>query len=205
MSTAVMAKGTGRTYLGRSEAQRREERRARVLAAAFVVYAREGLAGATVRLICAEAGLTPRYFYESFADPIALLLAAFEEAIAHLELILRTALNSAPEDPEARLKAVLTAYYARLRDDAAVARVFLADMHGRNEMVDARFRKALQGFGRSFREIVPDMAKAPALYDDGLAGGLNQIALAWAHSGHSEPLTEVVEAALRLFPFKSGD
>lgn len=194
-----MPKHDDRHYRGVPLSARREERRQRLIAAAFTVYARVGYSGATVRLICAEAGLTPRYFYESFSDPVALLATAFEVAIAHLNTLLRAALVDAAPDPSSRLRAVLTAYYARLRDDAAVARVFLAEMHGVSPALDARFRAVLHGFGASFAEILPAIADAPAVFADGLAGGLNQIALAWVDSQYAARLDDVVDAALLLF------
>ncbi len=188
-----------RTYRGVPLAARREERRQRLIAAAFAVYAREGYSASTVRMICSEAGLTPRYFYESFADPTALLLVAFEVAISHLELILRAALADAQASQEARLRAVLTAYFRRLKDDGAVARVFLAEMHGLSPEIDGRFRVALNAFGRSFAEITPKLADAPPAFADGLAGGLNQIALAWTEGGYKWKIDDVVDSALLLF------
>jgi AcrR family transcriptional regulator len=188
-----------RPYRGVPMTVRREARRQRLIDAAFVVYGRVGYAGATVRLICAEAGLTARYFYESFTDPQALLLAAFEAAIGNLDQILRGALAAAPPDQESRLRAVLTAYYGRLRDDAAVARVFLADMHGASPAIDAHFRAVLHQFGAAFVEITPKIANAPPIFADGLGGGLNQIALAWTDSGYGATLEAVVDAALLLF------
>lgn len=185
-----------RPYRGVPMTERREARRQRLIDAAFLVYARVGYSGATVRLICAEAGLTARYFYESFANPEALLLAAFEAAIGNLDQILRAALAAAPPDQESRLRAVLTAYYGRLRDDA---RVFLADMHGASPAIDAHFRAVLHQFGAAFVEITPNIADAPPIFADGLGGGLNQIALAWTDSGYSATLEAVVDAGLLLF------
>ena len=194
-----MPKPRDRPYRGVPMTERREGRRQRLIEAAFVVYARVGYSGATVRLICAEAGLTARYFYESFADTEALLAAALEAAIGNLDRILRAALADAPPDSQSRLRAVLSAYYGRLRDDAAVARVFLADLHGVSPAIDAHFRAVLHQFGAAFVEITPKIAKAPSLFADGLGGGLNQIALAWTESGYRATLEQVVEAALLLF------
>jgi AcrR family transcriptional regulator len=53
--------------------------------AGLEVYARNGYANAKVRQICSEAGLTERYFYESFDDKEDLLIelvdAIFEDAL----------------------------------------------------------------------------------------------------------------------------
>ena len=66
-----------RTYKGASNEERRTERRQKLLDAAMKVYGAVGYHGATVKAICAEAGLTERYFYESFEKGEALLAAAY--------------------------------------------------------------------------------------------------------------------------------
>ena len=48
-------------------------RRARFIEAGIELFGTQGFRGATVRGICAAAGLTDRYFYESFASLDALL------------------------------------------------------------------------------------------------------------------------------------
>ena len=46
--------------------------------AALEVFAAEGWAGLSARRVCEQAGLTRRYFYESFDDIDALLGALFD-------------------------------------------------------------------------------------------------------------------------------
>jgi AcrR family transcriptional regulator len=58
------------------------ERRAEVAAAARAVIAREGLEGASVRRVAAEAGSSTTVVTHYFADKDALLLAAVEDAYA---------------------------------------------------------------------------------------------------------------------------
>ncbi|HET9877585.1 MAG TPA: TetR/AcrR family transcriptional regulator, partial [Mycobacterium sp.] len=73
-----------RPYAGVDAADRLAARRARLLEAGL------GLLGAdrpqrtelTVRGICREAGLTARYFYESFADKDEFVSAVFDWVIA---------------------------------------------------------------------------------------------------------------------------
>src|SRR5882757_8998724 len=67
-----------RRYRGSSAEERRAQRREQFLRAAVRVYGEEGYRRATVRAVCEAAGLTERYFYESFANSEALLVASFE-------------------------------------------------------------------------------------------------------------------------------
>ncbi len=72
-----------RRYGGRGGEERRAERRERLLDAGLACYGEVGYHAATVRLICARAGLTERYFYESFANGEDLLCAVY---LRHLDL-----------------------------------------------------------------------------------------------------------------------
>ena len=67
-----------RRYGGATLAERRAERREKLIRAAVQVASRNGRDGASVTAICAEAGLTARYFYEHFPNRDALFLAAFD-------------------------------------------------------------------------------------------------------------------------------
>lgn len=76
-------KGTrkGRPYGGVPADERQAERRARIVEAAVAEMDELGVPETTVGGICARAGLTKRYFYESFDDIDALLDAILQEAI----------------------------------------------------------------------------------------------------------------------------
>src|SRR4051812_40220917 len=70
--------GTERSYGGKTAAERVAERRARLVAATIDVLATSGEAHATMTAVCAAAGLTERYFYESFESLEDALLAALD-------------------------------------------------------------------------------------------------------------------------------
>ena len=71
-----------RHYGGHSTEERRLARRERLIEAAIRVYGKVGYRNATVKAVCEAAELTERYFYESFANSEALLIAAFD-AVSH--------------------------------------------------------------------------------------------------------------------------
>lgn len=73
-----MTSSGGRLYAGRSPEDRREERRARLLAAGLELVGDDGVAAVSVRGVCSRAGLTPRYFYEEFGTVDALLRTLFD-------------------------------------------------------------------------------------------------------------------------------
>ncbi len=125
------ATGQGRTYGGQSSGERRAERQERLIRAAVDTYGEQGYRRTTVADVCRAAGLTPRYFYESFANSEALLIAAYEAVTRiALETVQAAASGLGETEREARLEAMLRGYYTLLREKPAAARVFVTEMSG---------------------------------------------------------------------------
>lgn len=105
---------------GASERSTRE----RLIGAAFVVVAREGLEAASVKVLAAEAGVTPGLLHYHFPTKDALLEAALRQALEGYLLRVRTwRATAAPEDQ-------VSAFFAEARQavttDADFFRVRLA-------------------------------------------------------------------------------
>ena len=77
MNTATTAK---RRYRGSAVEERRAQRRQQLIDAAIEVYGSNGYRHSGVKQVCDAAGLTQRYFYESFGHSDELLIAAYEQA-----------------------------------------------------------------------------------------------------------------------------
>ncbi len=63
---------------GRTGAERRAERRQRLIDAATEIWSESGWAAVTMRGVCAKTGLNDRYFYEDFKTRDELLVAAWD-------------------------------------------------------------------------------------------------------------------------------
>jgi AcrR family transcriptional regulator len=112
-----------RSYGGKSAEARAEDRRARLVEATITVLAAQG-AATTMTAICAEAGLTERYFYESFAHRDDALLAALDAVCEEIAARALTALEDGPGTPEERVHAMLAwfvEWVGRERDRGLVA------------------------------------------------------------------------------------
>lgn len=68
-----------RDYGGVSAADRRAERRRKLLTAGRQIWGESGITDVTVRGVCSAAGLTARYFYEQFPTREALLFAVSDD------------------------------------------------------------------------------------------------------------------------------
>lgn len=70
-----------RPYRGVAADKRRRERREKLLDACLDMVTDSGVAAVTVDGICTRAGLSKRYFYESFGDRDAILVSALDDVI----------------------------------------------------------------------------------------------------------------------------
>ena len=188
-----------RSYRGQSQEQRRAERRSRLIAAAIDVYGERGYHQATVKAVCEAAGLTERYFYESFANSEALLIDSFN-AVTYSVLgeVLRAA-EAAGRGGMARSRAMLHAYFSALQRGPKAARVFLVEIRGVSPAVDRAFDDALRAIGREVaRMVAPASAEHDELLQCGVVGGVISIALRWIANGYQPPIDSAVDSALRL-------
>ncbi|MBP0459004.1 TetR/AcrR family transcriptional regulator [Streptomyces montanisoli] len=88
-----------RPYRGTPAQDRVAQRREALLDAALHVFDADGWSGVSARRVCDEAGLTRRYFYESFEDVDALMGALFEEITGEVRAAVRTVVAAADAPP----------------------------------------------------------------------------------------------------------
>ena len=95
--------------------------------AAFEIAGTEGAGALGVGRVCLGAGLTKRYFYESFASLAELQSAVVDHAIA---LMSQRVDPFRPAGPGGPPQAWLEAFVGALVDDECLARVLLTETHG---------------------------------------------------------------------------
>src|SRR6476659_9946703 len=124
----VMTTARARNYAGLSAQERRESRRERLIEGAIRAYGELGYRQATVKAVCEAAGLTERYFYESFANSEDLLIASYNAVTYSVFGEIRQS-GAAPGATRAeRARAMLRAYFAALQGSPRSARVFLVEI-----------------------------------------------------------------------------
>jgi AcrR family transcriptional regulator len=182
-----------RRYSGQSFEDRQAERRAKLIKAAALVAGRHGLEGTSVAAICAEAGLTARYFYESFPGREAI----FVEAYRAVQDELLTRMQAASGGGDATKRALL-GFFSAIQSNPKLARVFLLDLedHG-GAMRMASFegaRKLSKAFG---------LKATHPLMVAGIVGAVVDIAKRWIESEFAEPVEKVVEIAMPFTRIKA--
>ena len=124
-------------WVGLPAADRVAERRALLLDAAFDLLGSEGWGGTTVRAVCHEARLNPRYFYESFEDLDALVVAVYDRLIAQLGATVMAAVAEAGHDPGDQTRAALRCIVDFVDEDRRRGRVLYVEALG-NEALNRR-------------------------------------------------------------------
>jgi len=188
-----------RAYRGISPEERRAQRRSQLIAAAADVYGERGYRQATVKAVCSAAGLTERYFYESFENSEALLIACFNAVTYSVYQEISAAAKAAGRSRTARARAMLHTYFTALKREPRSARVFLVEIRGVSRAVDEAFDAALRVIGRGVAAAVaPPGAQDDELLQAGVVGGVIHIALRWIQQDYQPSIDEVTGTALRL-------
>ena len=192
-----------RPYRGVSATDRRHQRRKRLIDAGLQLFGTRGIVAVGIVDVCAEAGLTKRYFYENFASIDALAEAVFEHVTGDLVAIVVPAIEiGAGRDP----RPALTVYIRALLSDPRVVRLLAV------ESQTGPLKKYRDGFPTRAVELWFAFAAADdvpppqdlRLKAYGFIGAAQQIGMAWL-DGHL-PLTidEVIDQLVDMFYRISG-
>ncbi|WP_323792882.1 TetR/AcrR family transcriptional regulator [Nocardioides sp.] len=198
-----MAGQTG-VYRGVSAEDRAAERRERLLEATLTVWADPGTR-TTMTAVCAEAGLSERYFYESFRGLGDAQIAVLDRVAADIETAREVALASAGDDPAAAIRTAITSFVQLLVDDPRTGRVSIVEASAVPELRERR-----TALLRHFAHLAAESAalllggrESDPLHDEivGLIfiGGLAELITAWLDGALEATPTELVDAASRSF------
>lgn len=150
---AVAATG-GRRYSGQESSERVKERRSRLIEAAIEVFGTTGYASAKVKDICRGAGLSERYFYESFVNREDLLYAVYVDLTERIFEVTRRSLEEAGDDVVAGARNGLATFVRFLLDDTRYARIALIEVVGVSEKLEHQRFAALDAFAEIVRHQV---------------------------------------------------
>jgi AcrR family transcriptional regulator len=192
-------------YRGVSAQERTAQRRERLLEAGLELLGTEGAAGTTVRAVCRRAGLTPRFFYESFADLDALLVAVYDAIVAEATTRMLTAMATAGDDRTARARAAIGAFVAALTDDPRHARVACVAALGSEPLARRRLATMravaalLADEARTAYRAGPQAEDLLQVTSHVLVGGLAELLIAWLDGALPMGRDQLVEDYVALF------
>jgi AcrR family transcriptional regulator len=183
-------------FKGVSADDRRIDRRKRLVGAAFEIAGTEGAGTLGVGRVCRAAGLTKRYFYESFASLSELQSAVVDYAIAAMSERVDPFRPAGPGGPP---QAWLEAFVGALVDDESLARVLLAETHGgalspfRHQIIDV----AIAGMAPPGSDPQTDLRARLVAYAQ--IGTLSELCLAWHQGQLAIERATLVDALADLF------
>lgn len=189
---------------GLSTEERQRERRQLLIDAALQLLATEGSSGTTVRAVCAEARLNPRYFYESFDELDSLVVAVYDHVIAELHAEVTAAAQQADKDPVENVRATVAATVHFVDRDRRMGRILYVEALG-NEALNMRRMQA--GFDLvellqrdvARRRGVAGLEHLARLAAAMLVGGMSEILAAWLDGRIDMTADEVIEITTALF------
>ena len=190
-------------YRGVPAEERVAERRAKLMEATLAVWA-DPERRTTMTAICAEAGLTERYFYESFNSLDDALTAVMDAIATEIEETTMAASEAAGPDPAARTRATLEAFVSLLREDPRKGKVAIVEagaMPGLRQRRTELLRhfahrtavEAREIFGHTRTEAEDDVAGLLFI------GGIAELVTAWLDGAVEASPEDVIEAASRSF------
>jgi len=197
-----------RAYAGVALEERVATRRARFIEAGVELFGTQGFRGATVRGICAAAGLTDRYFYESFASLEALLAEVYRTLTRDFatRLTEESIRSEAWHGDAAAIERQTTAAYALWFDtvrDPRFARIVLVEVLGVSPAIDALYEESARAMAEL--TIAPLAATQPALklskarrelLGRALVGAGLQVAKMWMTGGYKLSRRDVVRTCV---------
>ena len=183
-------------FRGVSADDRRIDRRNRLVEAAFEIAGTEGAGVLGVGRVCLAAGLTKRYFYESFASLADLQSAVVDHAIAAMSERVDPFRPTRPGGPP---QVWLEAFVGALVDDECLARVLLAETHGgalspfRHQIIDV----AIAGMAPPGSDPKADLRGRLVAYAQ--IGTLSELCLAWHRGQLAMERAKLVDVLADLF------
>lgn len=202
------------TTLDARQAVRREQ----LIEAGFELLGEHGAGAVTVRGVTRTARLSERYFYESFADRDALLLAVHDRVAEQARDAIATAVaaivdpappnSDALRDPEAPAIAGLTAFTDFLEEDPRRGRVLLQEAYA-NEVLVRHGVELMPSFAALLVEQISASYEGPDKVDAtlsavALVGALAHLYLGWIDGSLNVSRERLVRHAARLIVVASG-
>lgn len=196
---------TPRRYLGITAAERRAQRRERLLEAGLEVFGTRGYAETAVRDVCAQASLNTRYFYESFKGNEDLLFQVYERIVAEMTAAVIEVTASA-RTIEEQARAGLRAAWGLMTEDPRKARVLAVEVVGASERLERVRRRDRHVFADILLRNAMSLADAdvelrfdPVLNSRALTGAGLELLGDWANGELDASAEEIVDYLTHLY------
>jgi AcrR family transcriptional regulator len=191
-----------RSYGGVSAEDRVADRRRRLMEAGLELFGTQGYTATGVKDVCREAGVTDRYFYESFGDRKALFLAVFDARVDELFDDVVEAVAAVGSDPTDQLRAAIGTFLNTVTGDARTPRLVFSEPAAVGPEAETHMRATLRRFSRlaaaTASSHMRDDRYAP-LIGLALVGTLERVVVEWQDAELHTSIPEVIEECTELY------
>jgi AcrR family transcriptional regulator len=188
-------------WAGVALSDRRVERRALLVDAAFRLFGEGGEAAVSVRSVCRACGLNTRYFYENFATVDDLLGAVYDRVSGELAEAVKAATERAGSAVQARVRAGIATVLGFSSADPSRGRVLFTEARA-NPVLTARrataqelLRRSVLVEGRRNSQSDPVAAAVGAAI---FTGAMAELVQQWLAGSLGDDLDAVVDHAVRM-------
>lgn len=197
----MSASSASRVYGGVTGEERIAERRRKLIEAGMNLFGSGESGSVRVKDVVVEAGLTERYFYESFTDLDALFNAVLELCMDKVDVEVTAAVDQAPDDAVSRIAIALRTAVDTLAADPRMIRIIFVEALGKGGRVGSRRNEILtRAAGNFFRWSGPgtgDFTNSPVearMRAFAISGAASELLISWA-----EGLLDITPAQLADF------
>lgn len=196
-----------RTYAGESLTDRQAKRRLKFLAAGHELFGTIGFRATTVRLLCKQAELTDRYFYESFNSIEDLLADVYQRHTTHIqgEVFAAIVQSLSAQSVEYTIEQGLNAFFSAA-ECPKTARIVWLEVLGISPRIDALYAQVFQNFSQMFvqwsHSFFPQIqlsAEERKILANGMVGAVSQTTTVWCLSGYQQRRETLVQSISPIF------
>lgn len=184
--------------------ERKAERRRKLMRAAVELYGQQGFRNVSVKSVCAFAGLSERYLYESFENGEDLLRQCFTQVTRDLFRKLDKKIDTTKGTSTIKLAAALSVYLEYIKQNPPAARLFLFDMTNISPATEALHTQNLDEFGDrlvgvlGIGHLLEERRLSPLLIKGVIGGGLH-VARTWVAGHYKEDIDDVVRVFMQIY------
>jgi AcrR family transcriptional regulator len=199
------SKSHRRAYRGVSAQERAEARKQQFLDAGKTVFGTLGVQAASVKDVCAAAGLTERYYYEAFGSLPKLFAAVYLQALDRLRQVLEEAASRSPQDSSAQLRSMIRSYFELLESDRHLARILILEIYGAAPAINNLYEYSVRQFAERIEKLIaaPDAEFGQRLNSKlvavALVGAASGLAMHWRLGGYKEPVSVITDNCFTIF------
>ena len=196
-------------WAGVSAADRVTGRRALLLDVALELLGTVGWVGTSVRAVCQQARLNPRYFYESFDNLDALLVGLFERLMDELRIEVAAEIEAAVarlgDHPPVRVRAMVAATVRYVDEDRRRARVLYLEASGNEVLSRHRLETgSLVAEEVSAARVGPEAEAVSRTTAAFLVGGFSELLVQWLDGRIDVSREQLVDDVTALFVALGG-